>query len=216
MENKLVSIVLPTYKREERLKLCLKRIFDNTVYQPYEIIIVINEAISDKYRFLDGLPNVRFYFNGENNGAIFSWHRGIDLSKGEYLVWLNDDVEVCPRWLQIGMYEMNIKLQGNGMIGFYDGFQDFYGALFLIYKELYLKLKPEGYKHYGIDFELTKKANDLGKYYKSKLAMVLHYHPGIFPFIQSDETYQSESKYLSEDNMLLIERLNEKNKSKRV
>lgn len=144
-------------------------------------------------------------------GFVYSWHRGVELSKGEYLVHLNDDVEVCPRWLQIGMYEMNTKFQGNGMIGFYDGFQDFYGAIFLIYKELYLKIKPEGYKHYGIDFETTKKANDLGKYYKSKLAMTLHYHPGIFPFIQKDETYQLESRYISQDNELLIERLNEKN-----
>jgi len=95
-----VSIIIPTKDNSFLLRKCLRGIEYNTNYQNYEIIIVDNNSTEiETKQYLKSLPytvlnyNENFNFSKMNNFAVSK-------SSGEYLLFLNDDVEVLePNWL---------------------------------------------------------------------------------------------------------------------
>lgn len=101
----LVSILIPNRDQKESLKKCLDSIFQKSTYPNYEIIIMENNSIEEEtfqyYEELKKKDNVsiviwkkRFNYSAINNfGATYA--------KGEYLLFLNNDVEVIsPRWME--------------------------------------------------------------------------------------------------------------------
>jgi len=95
-----VSIIIPTKDNSFLLRKCLRSIEYNTNYKNYEIIIIDNNSIkAEVKKYLKSLPytvlnyNENFNFSKINNFAVSK-------SSGEYLLFLNDDVEVLePNWL---------------------------------------------------------------------------------------------------------------------
>ena len=103
--NPLVSIVIPTRDHCADMKRCLDSIFARTTYPDYEITIVDNGSTERKlleyYRELEKRANVRivhddgnFNFSRINNFAVSE-------SRGEYVLFLNNDTEVIsPNWIE--------------------------------------------------------------------------------------------------------------------
>ena len=104
----LVSIIIPNREERGMLEKCIRAIRTNTRYDNYEVIVVENNSFSkeilDYYRTLrnEGIRVVRwkstkggpsFNFSAINNYAE-------RVAKGEYLVFLNNDVEVGEGWLE--------------------------------------------------------------------------------------------------------------------
>jgi len=105
----LVSIVIPTKDKLEYLKRCVESVLEKTDYRKYEIIIVdtgsvepstheyyasLQENYSDKkIRIKKFLKQPFNYSNACNYGA--------KQAKGEYLIMLNNDTEVCAgSWIE--------------------------------------------------------------------------------------------------------------------
>ncbi|MEG8098998.1 glycosyltransferase family 2 protein [Candidatus Liberibacter brunswickensis] len=102
----LVSIIIPTYNYHNLLKVCLKSIYQKTVYSHFEVIIIDN--LSDDPKTLTYLKNISkkhsnlrvikddtypFNYSKINNNA--SIH-----AKGQYICFLNNDTEVISgQWL---------------------------------------------------------------------------------------------------------------------
>lgn len=97
----LVSIVIPTTGKPTYLIPCLTSILERTTYTDYELIILDN----GRGKFPEGIDWVR-----EHGLTIlecdepFNWsrlnNRGALAAKGEYLLFLNDDIEITdPDWL---------------------------------------------------------------------------------------------------------------------
>jgi GT2 family glycosyltransferase len=97
---KLVSIIIPTKDLGETLDKCLKSIFNKTVYPNYEVVVIDNgstEAYTAKVinywekqeptRFSCYKLDIPFNFSKINNYAVTQ-------TKGEYLLFLNNDIEV--------------------------------------------------------------------------------------------------------------------------
>ena len=106
--NPLVSIIIPNREQRQMLERCISALRKNTRYADTEIIVVENNSSSreilDYYRTLrnEGVRVVRwkspeggpaFNFSAINNYAA-------GIAKGEYLVFLNNDVEVGEGWLE--------------------------------------------------------------------------------------------------------------------
>ena len=102
----LISIIIPTKDGADILLTCLESIFNKTAYPNYEIIIVDNGSVKketfelfDKYKKKKNVKiltlNCEFNYSFLNNEAA-------KISKGEYLLLLNNDIEVITRdWLDI-------------------------------------------------------------------------------------------------------------------
>lgn len=100
----LVSIIIPNKDEKETLKACLDSIRKSTDYKNYEIIIVENNSTEDEtfayYRELSKEPDIRLlrWKKEFNYSAINNF--GAKHAKGEYLLFLNNDVTIItPEWM---------------------------------------------------------------------------------------------------------------------
>ena len=101
----LVSIIIPTRNGFELLKQCIDSILDKTSYGNYDILVIDNgsdeddsiaylELIEEDERIQILRDESPFNYSALNNKAAL-------IAKGEYLAFLNNDVEVIsPEWLE--------------------------------------------------------------------------------------------------------------------
>lgn len=94
LEKNLVSIIIPSYNRRKYLEEAIESVLKQT-YENKEIIIVddcskdgTEEHITEKYR---NNTRIKFYKNKENSGAGVSRKNGYDKSKGNYIIFMDDD-----------------------------------------------------------------------------------------------------------------------------
>jgi GT2 family glycosyltransferase len=102
-----ISIIIPTRDHWDILKSCLESIYGKTTYKNFEIIVVDNNSTEDKTFLLfeeykKKYPDFKivdmpggFNYSRLNNKAAA-------VSAGDYLVLLNNDIEVItPNWLEL-------------------------------------------------------------------------------------------------------------------
>ncbi len=103
-EGKKVSIIIPTKDNYILLKEAIRSIEDKTDYKNYEVLIVANNTEDDNAkRLLSSLSEDKRYrvleFNKPFNYSAIN-NFAVSHAEGEYLLFLNDDVEVInPDWL---------------------------------------------------------------------------------------------------------------------
>ena len=99
----LVSIVIPSKDHPELLKQCINSIHEFTDYRNYEIIVVDNGSSQENKEKIEAyLETVNALYVYDSFTFNFSkmCNLGAEKSHGEYLLFLNDDVEVFRRdWL---------------------------------------------------------------------------------------------------------------------
>lgn len=106
----LISIVIPNKDHVEDLRRCITSIEKKSTWKNYEIVVVENnsveQSIRDYYKELESDPKVKIvtYEGGFNYSRINNV--GVKETKGEYLLFLNNDTEVIsPDWIeQLLMY----------------------------------------------------------------------------------------------------------------
>ena len=106
----LISIVIPNKDHVEDLRRCITSIEKKSTWKNYEIVVVENnsveQSIRDYYKELESDPKVKIvtYEGGFNYSRINNV--GVKETKGEYLLFLNNDTEVLsPDWMeQLLMY----------------------------------------------------------------------------------------------------------------
>lgn len=94
----MISIVIPNYNGNKYLKNCLDSIIFNTSYNT-EIIIIDNASTDSSYNWLKEYPSVLFKRLDKNYGFSKAVNEGIKLSKGEYVLLLNNDTELCKGFI---------------------------------------------------------------------------------------------------------------------
>ncbi|NLY92374.1 MAG: glycosyltransferase family 2 protein [Firmicutes bacterium] len=94
-----LSIIIVNYNTRPFLEKCLAALTANTVI-PHEIIIVDNHSHDDSRPWLETLrhPRLRVILNRENRGYAAACNQGLALAAGRFLVTMNPDVIVPPRW----------------------------------------------------------------------------------------------------------------------
>lgn len=104
MEDELISVIVTTCNRKQEI---LKRALDSVVaqtYQPIEMIVIIDQPsmAEELISFLSRSygNRVRVHANTEQMGACYSRNKGIELAKGEYIAFLDDDDEWLPKKLE--------------------------------------------------------------------------------------------------------------------
>jgi glycosyltransferase involved in cell wall biosynthesis len=103
MGNKLVSILIPVYNRENLIKETVNSGLSQ-IYENIEIIIVDNQSTDSTWKILEKLSlqdnRIRIFQNDTNIGPVRNWKRCIDEASGEYgkILW-SDDL-IAPEFLE--------------------------------------------------------------------------------------------------------------------
>lgn len=102
--NPLVSIVIPSKDNPEVLRQCIKSIYKNTDYENYEIIVVDNGSLDENRKEIEGFRE-EYGFTYLYVSMDFNFSKmcniGVSATKGEYILLLNDDMEVIePTWMR--------------------------------------------------------------------------------------------------------------------
>lgn len=106
------SIIVPVYGCEEYLADCIESLLNQTYNGDYEILL-IDDGSLDKSgiiadRFMEKYPQIRA-FHKKNGGAASARNRGIEESRGEYILFIDGDDTVDAELLS----SIDEKLKGN-------------------------------------------------------------------------------------------------------
>ena len=67
---------------------------------PLQIIVHVNEGTDGTAAWVKSQTDLNFTFSQENIGVCFALNQCRTLAKGDYFLYLNDDMYVCPGWDQ--------------------------------------------------------------------------------------------------------------------
>ena len=94
----MVSIIIINFRQKDFLDKCVRSIYSYFKSFPFEVII-INNSPEEKLSFdKDQFPGLMVYEN-QNKGFSQANNTGAKYAKGEYLLFLNADTEVCSDFL---------------------------------------------------------------------------------------------------------------------
>lgn len=103
MENKdLVSIITPVFNKLEFTKQMMDSVEMNTDDWPFELIIVDNASTDGTKEFImnsNYKMQGQYIRNEKNNGFAIANNQGVKVAKGNFLLFLNNDVIVTKGWL---------------------------------------------------------------------------------------------------------------------
>lgn len=102
-KNPLVSIVLPTYNRAHIVSRALQSVLNQT-YHDFEIIVVDDGSTDNTEEIIRNVAckdsRVKYFRNNKNKGPSGARNVGINLAKGEFIAFQDDDVEWYPNKLE--------------------------------------------------------------------------------------------------------------------
>jgi len=104
MKKKLVSVVIPTYNREEFISDALESCLSQSIKLD-EIIVVDNHSTDETCNivseYIKKFSNIKLYKNKINVGMVKNWNRCVKLATSEYVGILHSDDVLPPNWHQI-------------------------------------------------------------------------------------------------------------------
>ena len=115
-ENKepLVSVIIPTYKRPEKLVRCLESVFKGT-YENIEVI-VINDDPKSELREIIQKFKIRLIQHKKEVYVVKSRNEGARLAKGRILFFVDDD-NILDKYAIENLVSKYISMENAGLIG---------------------------------------------------------------------------------------------------
>jgi glycosyltransferase involved in cell wall biosynthesis len=116
MTDPVVSVVVPTYQRADRLTRLVHALERQTIDAPFEVIIVDNGSTDDTSRVLESLASstsleLRCLRIEENAGPAPARNAGWRAARADTVAFTDDDCVPQPGWLRAGL----AALEGNGL-----------------------------------------------------------------------------------------------------
>ncbi|MCX7833896.1 MAG: glycosyltransferase family 2 protein [Ignavibacteria bacterium] len=177
----LVSVIISVYNRKRKLLKALESVINQT-YQNIEIIIAddgsTDEVEKSISKYIYKLDNI-IYFKHKNRGPALTLNRGIKISNGDYITFLDSDDEYLPEHIErrvnifynnssldiihttakiIGKEEYMLVPDANNPEKLIHLNQCVIGATIFGKRKVFLKLN--GFKNiYAYDYDLIKRAS---------------------------------------------------------
>lgn len=98
-----VSVIMPTYNREELLPRAIDSVLSQT-YKDFEFIIIDDGSTDNTLQLLkkyaDKDNRIRVFRNDKNRGIAFSRERGLEVARGKYIAIMDSDDISLPNRLE--------------------------------------------------------------------------------------------------------------------
>jgi GT2 family glycosyltransferase len=94
-----VSVIVPIHGKLAYTIACLRSIARHGATASFEVIVVDDASPDDSAAALAQVGGLRLLHNERNLGFICSCNAGAAAARGEYLLFLNNDTQVTPGWL---------------------------------------------------------------------------------------------------------------------
>lgn len=95
--DEIFSIIIPSWNNLNYLKLCIDSILKNSKYK-HQIIVHVNEGSDGTMEWLNQEKHISYTFSNSNVGVCYSMNFAAQLARANYIVYINDDMYVCPDW----------------------------------------------------------------------------------------------------------------------
>lgn len=97
-QDALFSILIPTWNNLSYLKLCIQSIQKSSAFK-HEVILHINEGKDGTVEWAHE-NGFSYAHSSENIGVSQAMNAAASLASTDYILFLNDDMYVCPNWDQ--------------------------------------------------------------------------------------------------------------------
>ena len=120
----LLSVIIPNWNGKHFLTECIDSLKEQT-FRDFEIILVDNGSTDGSAEFAEKRYGdfIRIIRNDKNLGFTGGNNVGIQASKGEYIVLLNNDTWADPRWLEelakATRFDPPIRMWGSKVCSYY-------------------------------------------------------------------------------------------------
>lgn len=200
----MISIIIPTLNRQEKLRNCLDSLLKSVTDNFYDIIVIIEDEkdykICDEFIGKDTRVEIIPIMYEPLRTPVYKWNVGLSLSKYRWIFLGADDL-IFP----LGWDRDSLAVENKGFIGFGDTDWEAdkgFCPHFLVTTD-WLKTFNGGvlaiphYHHYGFDIETSLRAQRSETYTVSPIRLE-HKHP-IYDPKQMDSTYQKGMAMYSVD-----------------
>jgi len=111
-----VTIVIPVYGQHQYTFNCLSSLAQQTDLHDVEVIVVDDASPDPARPAMPDVHGVQWVRNPQNLGFIGSCHAGANMARGEFVLMLNNDVQVTAGWLEALLAVFSLRSDA-GMVG---------------------------------------------------------------------------------------------------
>jgi glycosyltransferase involved in cell wall biosynthesis len=104
------SIFVPTWNNIDCLKLCIESIRKNSFFK-HQLIVHVNEGSDGSLEWIEQQNDIDYTYSKTNIGVCYALNACRALVSTDYILYLNDDMYVCPNWDKV-LYD-EIQLIGH-------------------------------------------------------------------------------------------------------
>ena len=96
-----LSVIIVNYKTRDKLRNCLRRVFESRTKFEYEVFVVDNDSRDGSVEMVrDEFPKTKLIVNSENLGYAKANNQAARQTSSRYVLLLNPDVEIEPDTLE--------------------------------------------------------------------------------------------------------------------
>lgn len=106
-DSPLVSVIMPTHNRADVIHEAIASVLNQT-YKNYELIIIDDGSTDNTEALISNLDHLKInYHRQKKSGVSAARNKGLELSNGEYIAYLDSDNTWHPHFLEVFVKKFN-------------------------------------------------------------------------------------------------------------